>query len=256
MFFLRSTAQIKVQGASQAFVGIDEKLGAQVAPGAHLKDEDGNMVTLGDLIDKPTILTLNYFRCAGICTPMLNGLVETFNQIQLEPGKDFQVVTISFDPTDTPKIAHQKRINYLEQMKRPFPPTAWRFLTGDAESTKSVADSVGFSYRAEGDQYIHAAALMVLTPAGKVSRYFYGISFLPADLQMAIQEAKRGRLNPTIARVLEYCYSYDPNRGTYVLDMTRVVGAATLIAVGLFAFFILLAKSRSKNKEDIKRRVV
>jgi protein SCO1 len=256
MFVIGSTVLAGVQATSQEFVGIDEKPGAQVALDAVLKNEDGKAITLGELINKPTILTLNYFRCAGICTPLLNGLADTLNQIQLEPGKSFQVITISFDPTDTPEIAHQKRINYLEQIKRPFPPTAWRFLTGEAQSTRSVADSVGFGFRAEGDQYIHVGAIMVLTPTGKVSRYFYGTTFLPADLQMAIQEAARGQLNPTIPRVLTYCYSYDAARGEYVLNMTRVIGAGTLFIAGLFAIFVLRSRSRSKNKEKATRRAV
>jgi len=245
---LGAAALIGAQEGFLGFVGIDEKLGAQVAANVPLKDEDGNTITLGELIDKPTILTLNYFRCAGICTPLLNGLVDTLNQIQLEPGKNFQVITVSFDPTDTPEVAHQKRVNYLEQIKRPFPPKAWRFLTGDEQSTRSVTDSVGFRFRKEGDQYVHVGAILVLTPAGKVSRYLYGITFLPADLQMAIQEAARGQLNPTIARVLSYCYSYDPGRGGYFLNMTRIIGTGTLLVAGLFVIFILRGRSGGKNK--------
>jgi protein SCO1 len=254
--FLGSIAPIGTLGVSQGFVGIDEKLGAQIALDVPLKDENGSEVNLRELIDKPTILTLNYFRCAGICTPLLNGLVNTLNEIPLEPGKIFQVITISFDPTDTPEVAHQKRINYLEQIKRPFPPAAWRFLTGVAESTRKIADSVGFGYRQEGDQYVHPGAIMVLTPAGRVSRYFYGITFLPADLQLAIQEASRGEVNPTITRALAYCYSYDPGSGTYVLNITRIVGASILLVAGLFVVFILRSRSGGKNKEKATRQSV
>jgi protein SCO1 len=246
--FVGASLSIRAEGTSPGFVGIDEKPGEQVALDAPLKDENGQAITLRQLIDKPTILTLNYFRCAGICTPLLNGLVDTLNQIQLEPGRSFQVITVSFDPTDTPAIAHQKRISYLEQIKRPFPPNAWRFLTGEAQNTRSVADSVGFGFRAEGDQYIHVGAIMILTAKGNVSRYFYGISFLPADLQMAIQEAARGQLNPTIAHVLTYCYSYDPESRTYVLNMTRVIGTATLLVVGIFVIFLLRGRSRARTK--------
>jgi len=247
-FLLGSTARIGAQEDSLEFAGIEEQPEAQAALDVALRDEDGNAIMLSDLVNKPTILTLNYFRCAGICTPLLNGLVDTLNQIQLEPGKNFQVITISFDPTDTPEIAHQKRINYLEQIKRPFPPTAWRFLTGDGPSTKRVANSVGFRFRAEGDQFIHAAAIIVLTSEGKVSRYLYGITYLPADLQMAIQEAARGQSNPTIARVLTYCYSYDAARGTYVLDLTRIIGAGTLLVAGLFVIFVLRKRSGTRKK--------
>jgi protein SCO1 len=247
--FVGASLSIRAEGTSRGFVGIDQKPGEQVALDAPLKDENGQAITLRQLIDKPTILTLNYFRCAGICTPLLNGLVDTLNQIQTEPGKSFQVITVSFDPLDTPEIAHQKRISYLEQIKRPFPPSAWRFLTGDAQSTRSIADSVGFGYRAEGDQYLHVGAIMVLTAQGKVSRYLYGISFLPADLQMAVHEAELGKWSPAIAHVLTYCYSYDPGSGTYTLNMTRVVGTGTLLVVALFVGFLLWGKSRAKVRE-------
>ena len=163
------------------------------------------------LIDKPTILTLNYFRCAGICTPLLNGVVEVLNRTKAEPGKDFQVVTVSFDDRDTPEIAAQKRTNYLKEIKRPFPPSAWRFLTGDAAPPrKALADSVGFKFKREGDDFIHAGAIIVLSPKGKVTRYMYGITYLPADLQMAVHEAARGEAQPTINKLLKFCFSYDP----------------------------------------------
>jgi len=245
-----------LQAASPGFVKIDEKPGAQVAMDIPLRDEDGNRITLGKLIDKPTVLTLNYFRCVGICTPLLNGLAETLNQIGLEPGRNYQVITLSFDPTDTAEIAHQKRINYLQQIKRPFPLTAWRFLTGDAGSTRSVADSVGFGYRAEGDQYIHPAAIMLLTPEGKVSRYLYGITFLPADLRMAIQEAASGRSNPPIPHILTYCYTYDSARGIYVLNFTRIIGAGTLIVIGLFVILVSRRRSGGRNKEKLPEQGV
>jgi len=228
-------------------VGIDEKLGRQVDLDAILKDENGQDVTLRRLIDKPTILTLNYFRCAGICTPLLNSMVDVLNQLRSSPGKDFQVITLSFDPRDTPEMALQKRANYLHQMKRQFPPQAWRFLTGDAQATKDVADSVGFIFRADGDQYIHPAAIIIVTPAGIVSRYMYGISFLPADVEMAIQEAAGGLVRPTISKMLALCYSYDPVARRYVFNITRVAGGVILILAAAFVV-VLFLQSRSRQK--------
>jgi protein SCO1/2 len=244
MAFLHAQAPVKTN------VGIDEKLGGQVALDAPLKDENGNAVNLRQLIDKPTILTLNYFRCAGICTPLLNGLQNAINKIELEPGKQFQVITISFDPTDTPDIARQKRINYLAQMTRPFPPNAWRFFTGEAQNIKVITDSVGFKFVADGDQFIHVGAIMVLSPKGKVSRYMYGTSFLPADLKLAVQEASRGLANPTIARVLSYCYSYDPKQDAYVFNITRVVGIAMLIVIAIFVVILIKGRAKAKNRES------
>jgi protein SCO1/2 len=238
----------RAQGSSPGEAGVSEELGAEVALDAVLKDEDGKDITLGQLIDKPTILTLNYFTCTGICSPLLNGLADCMNQIGLEPGKDFQVITMSFDPGDTPEVAHQKRINYLKQMKRPFPPGAWRFLTGNAADTKAVTDSVGFIFhKAESGGFVHPGVIVMLTPKGIVSRYMYGTSFLPADVQMAVQEAAAGQVRPTVSRVLAFCYSYDPQSRTYVLSMTRVMGTVTLLFAAGFVLFVLKGKSRSKK---------
>jgi protein SCO1 len=235
-----------------AEVGITEKLGGTVALDSVLKDEEGRAVSLRSLIDKPTILTLNFFRCTGICTPLLNGLSDALNQLEMEPGTDFRVVTISFDPRDTPEIARQKQVNYLSEMKRPFPPGAWRFLTGEAQATKAVADSVGFGFQQQGDQFLHAGAIMILTPKGIVSRYIYGISFLPADLQLALQEAAGGKIRPTIARALAFCYSYDPQSRNYVFSITRLTGAITLIFAGALVAFLLLKGRSGKEKETTR----
>jgi protein SCO1 len=226
---------------------IDEKLGSAAALDVVLRDESGSPVRLGQLVDKPTILTLNYFRCASICTPLLNGLASALNGVELKPGQDFQVITVSFDPTDTPEIAHQKQINYLGEMRRQFPPQAWRFLTGEAQATRKLADSVGFQYRAEGDQYVHPGAIMILTPRGVVSRYIYGISFLAADLQAALQDAAGGQVRPTISRIAAVCYAYDPASRTYVFSMTRTVGAATLLVAGGFVLYLVLGRRRRSD---------
>jgi protein SCO1/2 len=231
-------------------VGVNEKLGAQVSLDTVLKDESGNDITLRQLIDRPTILTLNYFRCSGICTPLLNALADALNEMNLEPVKDFQVITVSFDPTDTPEMAHEKRINYLKEMKRPFPPAAWRFLTGPAQATKEVCDSVGFGYRAVDYGFVHPGVIMVLTPRGNVSRYLYGITVLPADLEMAIREAAAGQTRPSITRVLAFCYNFDPASRRYVLSITRMAGTAILILAA--GFVIFLVRSRSGGRKEVR----
>jgi protein SCO1/2 len=229
-------------------VAIDEKLGATVPLDLQLNDESGQKVTLKALIDKPTALTLNYFRCAGICTPQLNNLVHTLNEIQLEPGKDFQVITVSFDPADTPEVAAGKRTNYLKLLKRPFPPLAWRFLTGDASSTKRLTDAVGFHFKQQRDSFLHPAALVILSPQGKVTRYMYGITYLPIDLQMAVDEAKSGLVRPTISKALDFCYSYDPAGRKYVIDVTRIAGSVTLLAAAVFAAVVLFRGRRRTER--------
>jgi len=235
-------------------VGIDEKLGQTIALDQPLRDEQGRPITLRSLLVKPTVLTLNYFRCAGICTPQLQGVVDLLNRTHAEPGKAFQVVTVSFDPRDTPEIAAQKRTNYLATVTRstPMPASAWRFLTGDAAATKAVTDSVGFKFKPQKDDFIHPAALIMLSPKGEVTRYLYGITYLPADLEMAVQEASMGQPRPTINRLLDICFSYDPDGRKVAFRATRIAASLVLLGVAIFVL-TLVRKGRKRNrptKED------
>ncbi len=232
-------------------VGIDEKLGQPAALDLMLTDEGGGRVALRSLVDKPTILSLNYFRCAGICTPQLNGMVEVFNRTQAEPGKDFQVITVSFDPRDTAEIAAQKRVNYLNEIKRPFPQAAWRFLTGDGATAKALADSVGFKFKAQGEDFIHPATLIFLSPKGEITRYLYGVTYLPADLQMAAQEAVRGEARPTVSKWLNICFNYDPVGRKYVFSTTRT--AAVITIFGAVAFVLVLALKKKRQPADTSK---
>ncbi len=228
-------------------VAIEEKLGKQVALDVVLKDENANDLTLARLVDKPTVLMFNYYSCPGICPVLLNSMVDVVNRIQLEPGKDFRLIAVSFDPADTPEQARRKKANYLNMLKRQFSPDAWHFLTGSAENTKAVADSAGFIYRKEGDMYIHPGAIIVLTPKGVISRYLYGTTFLTADVAMAIREAAGGKVRPTISKVLSFCYTYDPAGRAYVFSITRFVGAAILVLAAVFLIFILKGKPTKKD---------
>ncbi|WP_243295689.1 SCO family protein [Geothrix mesophila] len=230
-------------------VGIDEKLGATLPLDLAFKGEDGQPVTLRQLIDKPTILTLNYFRCAGICTPQLNGVVEVLNRTQAVPGRDFQVLTVSFDGRDTPEMAAQKRTNYLGEMTRPFPPAAWRFLTGPSAASKALADAVGFKFKQTGDDFVHAAALIFLSPQGKITRYMYGVTYLPADLQLAAQEAGRGEAQPTINKFLKFCFSYDPAGRRYVLNTTAISATVTILAALIFVAVLVRRGRKTKSEE-------
>jgi protein SCO1/2 len=232
-------------------VGITERLGATIPLDLELKGEDGKPVTLRQLIDKPTILTLNYFRCAGICTPQLNGVAEVLNRTEAIPGKDFQVLTVSFDERDEPEIAAQKRTNYLGEITRPFPPSAWRFLTGPGATTKALADAVGFKFKRAGDDFVHAAAIIFVSPKGQITRYMYGVTYLPADLQLAAQEAARGEAQPTINKFLKFCFSYDPAGRRYVLNTTSI-GAIVIILAALIFVFALTRRGRRTKSEESK----
>ena len=228
--------------APAAQVGVDEKLGAQVPLDLMLNDEDGKPVRLGSLIDKPTVLTLNYFRCAGICTPLLNGVVDVVNQIKNQPGQDFKVITVSFDPSDTAEMARMKQANYLKEITRPLSPASWRFLTGPAAASKALCDAVGFKFQAQGDGFIHSGVIMVLSPQGKVTRYMYGIAFQPADLQMAVLEGARGETRPTVNHLLQFCFSQSPSGEGYVFDVTKAVAILTLLLAALFLAYLFLRK--------------
>ena len=228
-------------------VGVDEKLGQTIPLDITLVDEQGDRVALRDLIDKPTLLTLNYFRCVGLCTPLLNGVAEMLQKIDQIPGKDFQILTVSFDPRDDAELAGHKKENYIKQLGPAFPPTAWRFLTVDPVSTKRLADAVGFKFARHGEDYIHPGAIMVLSGTGMVTRYLYGVTFLHFDVKMAVTEAAQGRTGPTIARLLKFCFSYDPSGRRYSLAITRVAAAFTImLAVGYGVVVGVTRKRRSK----------
>ncbi|OGR46906.1 MAG: hypothetical protein A2X37_00320 [Elusimicrobia bacterium GWA2_66_18] len=226
-------------------VGVVEKLGSRVPLDLELIDEDGKKVVLRRMVDRPTVLALVYYRCAGICTPLLVSLTKTLNELPLEPGKDFKVVTVSFDPLDTPQLAKKKRLNFLRQIQRPFPPSAWRFLTGSPSSTRALADSVGFGFAKKGEDYVHPATLMILAKDGKLTRYMYGTTFLPADMQLALTEASSGTIRPTVVKFLGFCYTYDPESRRQVFRLNRVFGALTLAAAAIFLAALLRPKKRS-----------
>lgn len=235
----------------QLDVGIDEKLGQTVPLDTVLVDEQGERIPLRKLLDKPTILTLNYYRCSGLCTPLLNGVAEMLSRTDQAPGKDFQVLTVSFDPRDTAELAGLKKANYVKQLGPSFPGDAWRFMTGDPITTKRLADSVGFRFAKQGDDYVHAGAIIVLSTSGKITRYLYGVTYLPFDVKMAVLEANQGRTGPTISRFLKFCYSYDPTGRRYYLDVTRVAAGFTIALAAGFGVAVAV-KGRRRPKSESK----
>jgi protein SCO1 len=245
----RANAETPAEPASEPplDVGVDEKLGQRVPLDLMLVDEEGNRVGLRALFDKPTILTLNFFRCTGLCTPLLNGVAEMLQRTDQVPGKDFQVLTVSFDPRDDAELAGKKKENYTKQLGPAFDKRAWRFLTGDPVSTRRLADAVGFRFAKKGEDFVHAGVIMVLSAEGTVTRYLYGVTFLPFDVKMAVTEAASGRTGPTIARFLKFCYSYDPAGRRYFLDITRVSAAFTILLAAGFGIAVVVSRRRRKS---------
>jgi protein SCO1/2 len=223
-------------------VGIDEKLGDLIPLQATFTDKNGAVVRLGDIITRPTIVSLVYYRCPSICKPLLSGVAEVLGKLDMKPGEDYDVVTISFDPGDTSEDSKRMEKNYITGVGKPFPEGGWRFLTGDSANIALITDGVGFRYKRSGEGFAHAGGLIVLSPEGKISRYLYGITFLTFDLKLALLEASQGKVSPTIAKVLLYCFSYDSEGKRYVLSVTRVGGIGVLTLVFIFVSFMLLHK--------------
>jgi protein SCO1/2 len=232
-------------------VGIDQNLNAQIPLELKFKDETGQVVRLGQYFrDKPVVLALVYYECPGLCDLVLNGLSHTMGQISLNAGSDYQVVTVSFSPKETWQLATAKKANYLEKYQRPGAKEGWHFLTGDEASIKSLTDTVGFHYNYDpiSKQYAHASGIMVLTPEGKIARYFFGIEYKPRDFRLGLVEASANKIGTPADRVLLFCYHYDPTTGKYgmaITQVTRALGTATVLLLGGFVFIMLRRERQS-----------
>jgi protein SCO1/2 len=216
-------------------IGIEEKLGNMLPLQLEVYDERGYKVALKDVVKHPTVLTFVYFRCPYICSPLLNDLSRVVEQLDLEPNRDYQIVTLSFDAREKPELAAEKKQGYLNALKRKIDPDGWRFLTADSATIQQLTDAAGFYFARDGNDFVHAGALIVISPEGKVTRYINGIQYLPFDVKMAVMEAAEGRTGPTIAKLLKFCYRYDPEARTYAMDITRVSG---IVILGLAALFV------------------
>jgi protein SCO1/2 len=219
-------------------VGIDQRISQPVPLELPFRDEAGNTVTLGDCTDgKPTILVLAYYRCPMLCTQVLNGVLEAARGIPFELGKDYHIVTVSFDERERPELAAAKKASYLEEYGRPGGDRGWRFLTGPQESIVRLANAVGFHYRYDPkqDQFAHASCITILTSQGKVARYFLGIRYPAGDVRLSLVEASENKVGRPIDQLLLYCYHYDPDTGKYtpvVMNVMRLGGVVTLLALG------------------------
>lgn len=232
-------------------IGIEERLGENVPLDLFFSDESGNKVYLRQLIDKPTILVLAYYGCSNICDNVLSNVAGLPDRLQAEPGQDYSVITISFDEKNSPAEAFQKKKDYVKAIQRPFPRDTWRFLTGDLENIRKLTASVGFKFQRQGEGFQHPAALIVLSPKGRVTRYLYGATFLPFDVLMALSEAAAGRTGPAIPKALLFCYRYDPASKTYVFNVLKVTGAVTLLSATAFILYLTSSyKKISRPKGD------
>ncbi|MCB0732454.1 MAG: SCO family protein [Ignavibacteriae bacterium] len=225
-------------------IGIDEKLGEYLPSTAKFKNSAGNEVILQDVINKPTLLAFVYYECPGICSNTLSELAWVVDRVNLEPGKEFKVVTISIDHEETPQIAKIAKENYLTSLKRKFPEDAWEFLTADSITISEVTKTAGVFFKKYGDEYRHPGGLLTISPDRKISRYIFGSQFNQFDVKMALLDAQAGKTSPTVAKLLQFCFSYDPEGRSYTLNITRIIGS--LMLIGVFGFFLVLVLKKKK----------
>jgi protein SCO1/2 len=234
-------------------VGIEQRLNNQIPLDLTFRDESGREVKLGEYFrgDKPVLLTLVYYECPMLCNQVLNGVVGTLEAVTFTPGKEFEVVTVSFDPREGPELASKKKDTYLKRYRREGAGEGWHFLTGDKDSIDRLANSVGFKYvwDEQSKQFAHASAIMVATPQGRLSHYFYGIEYSPKDLRLALVEASEGKIGSPVDTLILYCYHYDPATGRFapVMAVLRVAGVLTVF--GLAALIYYLTR-RTRRKEE------
>lgn len=242
-------------------IGIEQRLGEQVPLELVFRDETGQAVQLGDYIGalpgRPTILALVYYECPMLCSLVLHGLLASVKALSFRIGDEFNIVTVSFDPRETPSLAAAKKAEYVRRYGRPGAASGWHFLTGEEEAIRRLAQAVGFryAYDEQSQQYIHASGIMVLTPEGRLARYFYGIEYAPRDVRLGLVEAAAGRIGSPIDQVLLFCYHYDPTTGKYgllIMNVLRLTGLATVIALGTF-IVVMIRRERRRQTECQQR---
>ncbi len=238
-------------------VGFDQNLNAQIPLGLTFRDETGRSVTLGDYFGKrPVILALVYYRCPMLCGEELKGLARSLRPLSISVGKDFDIVVVSIDPTETPELASAKKSTFVDRYDRPGSEGGWHFLTGEEPAIAALASTVGFryTYSPETKLYAHAAGIVVTTPTGRLSRYLYGIDYSPKDLQFALIESSAGKIGTPIARLLLFCYHYDPSTGKYslaIVGLLQVFGTATALLVGTY---VVLSLRRERHRAAASAR--
>lgn len=238
-----------------AEVGIDQRLDEQLPLDLVFRDASGAEIRLGDLMDgKPVVLSLVYYECPMLCTEVLNGLLRALRALSFDVGREFDVITVSFDPSETPQLASQKKETYLSRYGRTGSAEGWHFLTGGEDSIRELTREVGFRYVAgpNGTQFAHASGIMVLTPDGRLSRYFYGIDYPPRDIRLGLIEAAESRIGNPVDQLLLYCYHYDPRSGRYgvaIMNVLRLAGLATVLALGGFLWVSFRNERRASRRK-------
>jgi protein SCO1 len=232
-------------------VSIEQRLNQQVPLDLPFRDEFGRDVKLGDYFvpNRPVILALVYYDCPMLCTEVLNGLASSLRILKFVPSKDYEVVTVSFDPKEKPQLALAKKTAYVRRLDRSGGENGWHFLTGDQASIKALTEAVGFHYAWDPkmQQFAHATSIEVLTPTGKLAQYYYGIEYSPKDLRLGLVEASQNKIGNVVDQLLLFCYHYDPRTGKYGAIVTRVLRVAGVFTIAILGGFLLMMFSLDRK---------
>ena len=239
-------------------VGIRQNLNQPIPPDLTFTDDLGRTVRLGDYFGKkPMILNLVYYNCPMLCGEVLSGLENSLRMMKFEVGKEFDVLTISFDPTETPEMAAKKKAEFLRRYKRAGAEQGWHFLVGPKDSVDALTKAAGFEYQYDQKtkQFAHVAAILILTPDGRIAQYYYGIEYPPKDLRLGLVEAGAGKIGNVVDALLLYCYHYDPEQGKYsatILRVLRLAGVATILFIGTF-IFVMIRRDSGHDVPGVER---
>jgi len=221
--------------------GLDEHLGARIPLDLTFRDETGKTVRLGELITGPTLIVPVYYHCTDVCNLQQSNVADALPSLTLRPGKEYRVISVSFDDHETPELAAKSKKMYLTAMNATFPADGWHFLTGDGNAIRRLTDAVGFRFERRGNDFFHPVVSLVVDRDGAIVRYLYGVAILPKDLALALSEADKGMSGPSIRKLVEYCYTYDPVGKTYVFNLLRISATAVILVAGGFLVFLLFS---------------
>ncbi len=236
-----------------AEIGIEQRLNEQLPLDIAFRDESGQPVQLQNYFgEKPVVLALVYYECPMLCSMILNGLLKSINALSFDVGKEFDILTVSFDPSETPSLAASKKSSYIQKYGRAGAETGWHFLTGDEAAIQQLTEAVGFKYKKDpqSGQFVHASGIMVVTPDGRLSRYFYGVEYSSRDLRLGLVEASENKIGSPVDQLLLYCYHYDPETGKYgvvIMNVIRAAGIATVLTLGSFMFVMFRRERKTKR---------
>ena len=234
--------------APEPEIGIVERLDEYLPEDIYIINTEGQRERLYDLLDKPTAIAIVYYRCPGICSPFMTSISDVVQNSRMEIGEEYQILSISFDPTEGTNLSKANQNSYHMLISKDFDPDGWRFFTTDSLNSRKLTDAVGFKYKRQGLDFLHTSALIFVSDEGKITRYLHGTYFLPMDLKLAVVETAEGKSGPSMSRLLSFCYSYDPAGQAYVFNVTRVAGIVILFfAVAIFLVLVLKPKRKTTN---------